>query len=173
MQSLNRSSERPVHVFLAVFIAALLPACRTLENEAPVVPGAIDPTTFALMDADGDGKVSPAEMATYKHEEGLAEVDLDNDKRISPAEWKSARPSAPPNEDAFTKLDLNRDGFLAKDEAVTYITAQGVFRDAFKKMDANADGFLVREEYSAGDATSLDVTFFSAGTPDAPTGTVQ
>lgn len=139
-----------------------LAACRTLgpepEPDSPVT--GINQPAFALIDTDGDGKVSPREMAAYKHQEGLAEVDLDNDKRISAAEWKAARPSAPANDPAFTRLDLNRDGFLSEDEAVTELVAQPAYQNAFKAMDRNRDGHLHWEEYAAGDGASLDLTLF-------------
>ena len=67
------------HRFLAAATFApvlLLSSCRTLERDPPVALGAIDQPTFALIDVDGDGRVSPSEMAKYKHAEGLAEIDL-------------------------------------------------------------------------------------------------
>lgn len=139
-------------------LGSSLPSCRTLENGPPPVVGAINQPAFALIDADGDGKVSPAEMARHKHEEGLAELDLDNDKRVSLAEWKAARPLSPSDEVLFTRLDLNRDGYLDEAEAVAHITAQAGYRTAFGKMDTNRDGHLHWEEYAAGDAASLNVT---------------
>ncbi len=139
-----------------------LAACRTLgpqpEPESPAT--VINQPTFALIDTDADGKVSPREMAAYKHQEGLAEVDLDNDKRISAAEWKAARPSAPASDPAFARLDLNRDGFLSEDEAITELVAQTAYQNAFKAMDRNRDGHLHWEEYAAGDGASLDLTLF-------------
>jgi hypothetical protein len=148
-----------------------LAACRTLGPEPePESPVAIDQPTFALIDTDGDGKVSPREMAAYKHQEGLAEVDLDNDKRISAAEWRAARPSAPATDPVFTRLDLNRDGFLSEDEAVTGLVAQTAYQNAFKTMDRNGDGHLHWEEYGAGDGTSLELTLFDSEPSQVGTG---
>jgi hypothetical protein len=148
------------------FLPLGLAACRTLVPDPEVSPSGIDRPTFALIDTDGDGRVSPREMAAQKHEEGLAEVDLDNDKRISAAEWMAARPSAPASDPAFNRLDLNRDGFLSGEEAVTELVAQTAYLNAFKAMDRNRDGHLHWEEYSAGDGSSLDLTLFGP----APTG---
>lgn len=145
------------------FLAAslLLPvACRTLEPEPAAAVG-IDQPTFALIDRDGDGLVSPEEMAAYKHEEGLAEIDLDNDKRISLAEWRAARPSAP-DVAAFHRFDRNRDGFIDESEAVAEILGQTGFPGAFSAMDANGDGRLHWEEYAVGRPETLDVTLRSA-----------
>ena len=153
------------HRFLAAatFVPVLLlSSCRTLERDPPVALGAIDQPTFALIDVDGDGRVSPSEMAKYKHAEGLAEIDLDNDKRVSLSEWKTVRPVSPSEEALFARLDLNRDGYLDESEAVAHITAQEGYRAAFQKMDANGDGHLHWEEYAAGDASSLNVTLVPA-----------
>lgn len=151
----------------------LLAGCRTIQPDPPANPAAIDQPTFALIDANADGKVSSAEMAAYKHEEGLAEVDLDNDKRVSLVEWKAARPSATSDDGTFAKLDLNKDGFISEEEAVTHITAQTTYQAAFKKMDANGDGHIHWEEYAAGDAASLNVTLTSGGSAAAPTGSAR
>lgn len=164
---------RPFPAFRLLPGAAALLAlagCRTLQPEPPANPAAIDQPTFALIDRNGDGKVSPAEMAAFKHEEGLAEVDLDGDKRVSPVEWKAARPSAPQDDGTFAKLDLNKDGFLSEEEAVAHITTQPAYVAAFKKMDANGDGHLHWEEYAAGDPASLNITLASRAAPVAPTG---
>ena len=165
--SLFRLSSR--HFIAAAFVV-VLSSCKTMQNE-PEEAGLIDQPTFALIDLDGDGKVSPAEMAKHKHQEGLAEFDLDNDKQISTAEWTAAKPSTAANDQGFTRLDLNKDGKLNEDEAVLSITGHDSYRDAFKKMDVNGDGYLHWEEYVKGDPASLNVTLFSAPTnvPVAPT----
>jgi hypothetical protein len=143
-------------------VCLLAPACRTLQPETGAA-GQIDEPTFALIDRDGDGRVSPAEMAAFKHEEGLAEIDLDNDKRISLAEWRAARPSASPDDALFHRLDKNGDGFLTEEEGVAHILGQAPFLAAFKAMDANGDGHLHWEEYAAGKPETLEVTLFSSG----------
>lgn len=146
-----------------VLCLLLLPACRTLEPEIPTVAGAIDQATFARIDRSGEGKVSPAEMAAYKHEEGLAEIDFDNDRRISLAEWKAARPSDPPDDALFHRIDKDGDGYISEDEAVAHLLAQPAFAEAFRAMDADGDGHLVWEEYAAGDASTLDVKLLPRG----------
>lgn len=158
-----------VATIFAFSLAFVFSSCRTLETDK-VATGAIDQPTFALIDLDGDGQVSPKEMATHKHREGLAEFDLDNDGRISAAEWKAARPSS--TGEAFVRLDRNGDGFLDEDEAVSFVAANPEFQMAFAKMDANGDGFLHWEEYASGEGASLDVTLFSVdGATDTAPGT--
>ena len=169
-----RSFPKALHAGRFVWILPFfLGGCRTLETDAKIPATGIDQPTFALIDTDGDGKVSPKEMATYKHQEGLAEVDLDNDKRISAAEWKAARPSSPANDPAFIRLDLNHDGFLSEDEAVSELVAQPGYQSAFKTIDANRDGHLHWEEYAAGDGSSLDLTLFGPAPDRVGSGTTE
>lgn len=161
-------SPKAIVPFLgAVCLAVSLNSCRTIEPE-PEEPGVINQPTFALIDLDGDGKVSPKEMAKFKHQEGLAEFDLDNDKQISLEEWKAAKPSAPAGEESFRRLDRDGDGKLTEEEAVLSIIEVPAFREGFRKMDSNGDGHLHWEEYAAGDGASLTVTLFSDATPSPP-----
>jgi len=146
----------------AASLALSLSSCRTIEPE-PEVPGLINQPTFALIDLDGDGKVSPKEMAKFKHQEGLAEFDLNNDKEISLEEWKAAKPSAPAGEETFLRLDRDGDGKVTEEEAVLSIIEVPAFREGFRAMDANGDGHLHWEEYAAGDGASLTVNLFSDG----------
>ncbi len=148
-------------------------ACRTLSPDPPPPASGIDQPTFALIDTDTDGKVSPREMAVFKHQEGLAEVDLDNDKRISAAEWKAAHPSAPANDPTFARLDLNKDGFLSGDEAVAELAAKSAYQNAFKAMDRNGDGHLHWEEYAAGDGSTLDLTLLDPAPNPVPSDTAE
>lgn len=151
---------------IVALVSALgLGACRTLEPDPDETPDGIDQATFATIDRDGDGKVSPREMAAFKHQEGLAEIDIDNDRRISTAEWKVARPSSADEDGLFSRLDLNRDGFLTEEEALADLLAQKAYLDGFRAMDGNGDGHLHWEEYAAGNPASLNLTL------GAPTGT--
>lgn len=151
--------------FLFVFFSA----CRTIEPdlEEPVV---MDQATFALIDLDGDGKVSQQEMAKFKHQEGLAEFDLDNNNKISLAEWKAAKPSAPDSAEIFHRLDRDGDGQVTEAEAEVSIMESPAFSEGFRRMDTNGDEHLHWEEYNAGDGASLNVTLFSE-TPAPPTAT--
>lgn len=147
----------------AASLAIFHSSCRTIEPD-PEASGVVNQPTFALADLDGDGKVSPREMAKFKHQEALAEFDLDDDKQISLEEWKVAKPSSPAGEESFRRLDRDSDGKVTEEEAVLSITEVPAFREGFSRMDRNGDGYLHWEEYAAGDGTSLNVTLFS----DAP-----
>ncbi len=163
----------PVCPLAATLLAAsLFAGCRTTPPQSFSDPAAVDQPTFALIDVNGDGKLSPAEMAAFQHEEGLAEVDLDNDKRVSLVEWKAVRPSATGDGGTFEVLDLNQDGHLSGEEAIAHITAQASYQTAFREMDTDGDGHLHWEEYAAGNAASLNVTLASGGASGAQTGSV-
>jgi hypothetical protein len=148
------------------YLALALSSCRTIEPD-PEESAVIDQPGFALIDLDGDGKVSPPEMAKYKHQEGLAEFDLDNDKQISLEEWKSAKPSAVDSAESFHRLDRDDDGKVAEEEAVLAIIESPSYSEGFRRLDTNSDGHLLWEEYAAGDGTALDVALF-ADAPVAP-----
>lgn len=167
-----RSFLPMVPLAAALLAASLFTGCRTTPPQSFANPAAVDQPTFALIDATGDGKVSPAEMAAFQHKEGLAEVDLDNDKRVSLLEWKAVRPGATGDGGTFEGLDLNQDGYLSEEEAIAHITAQASYRTAFREMDADGDGHLHWEEYAAGDAASLNVALASGGVTGAQTETV-
>jgi hypothetical protein len=149
----------------AVCLTTVPSSCRTLEPD-PEEPGVISRPVFALIDLDGDDRVSPAEMAKFKHREGLAEFDLNDDGKISLLEWKSAKPTARDSEASFRQLDRDNDSIITEEEAVLSISELPPFREGFRQMDANGDGHLHWEEYAAGDADSLNVNLFS--TPPVP-----
>jgi hypothetical protein len=148
----------PAFPFIPLLLCTgfFLCSCQTMDTSNG--EGALDQAGFALIDMDGDGKVSLPEMAKYKHREGLAEVDTDDDKVISISEWNAAKPSDAANGGHFQQLDSNGDDRITEEEAVQYILTHSTFPDAFKAIDRDADGFLLWEEYSAGDPSTLDVT---------------
>ena len=141
-----------------------LTSCQTMDSKSD--EGVMDQASYALVDIDGDGRVSLSDLAKYKHREGLAEVDTDGDKAISILEWKAAKPSDPANDEQFHRLDKNDDKQIEEKEAVEFLLTHSTFPDAFKVMERNADGFLLWEEYSVGDPSTLDVMLFA---PNAPT----
>lgn len=142
-------------------IAFAFPCCRTLEEEDRVA-STFDQPGFAKADMDANGKLSPAEIARYKHEEALAEFDLNRDNYISEEEWNATQMAPPGTEDEhFNRLDKNGDGKIAEEEAILFITEHVSFKDAFKDLDQNGDEHLHWEEYAAGEPGSLNFTLFS------------
>ena len=107
---------------------------------------------FARIDADGDGKVTLAEMqkAAADH---FAQVDANKDGRVTKEELasfgeqmrskhegdRSAR-----MDERFTERDTNKDGKLSRQEV------QRMPDQFFARVDTNKDGFLTKDELAAG-----------------------
>jgi hypothetical protein len=87
------SAEPFLPVFRILAFLALLPAMG-----APPAAGAASPAApedrFLLMDADGDGGLSPEEFAAgfpHLREAAFSAIDADQDGRISREEWRRVR----------------------------------------------------------------------------------
>lgn len=139
-----------------LLLIVFLSSCRTIDDELAKV-GAVDQSTFALIDEDSDGKVTIKELAAYKHAEGLAELNLNDDKNISLEEWLAAKPSAGENDKHFRFLDTDKDKVISEAEAISFLTANETFRTSFEALDEDEDGSLVWEEYEKLSPESLNV----------------
>ena len=68
-------------------------------------------------------------------------LDQDNDGRISRSEWLR-------NEQAFDRMDSDKDGFLTKEELRSAAREfRGRHRNGLREMDADADGAISRSEW--------------------------
>lgn len=90
---------------------------------------------FAMADANGDGKVTPAEFATF-HEngwaffsQGAATIKLADLPDFAKPSFKGVKPDA--------NGEVNKDAYMA------------VTQDLFKAADKNGDGVLDRAEFEA------------------------
>ena len=74
-------------------------------------------------------------------EERWKQLDQDNDGRISRSEWQR-------NEQAFDRMDADKDGFLTKEELRSAAREfRGKRRSGLQEMDADADGNISRSEW--------------------------
>jgi len=74
-------------------------------------------------------------------EERWKKLDQDNDGRISRSEWQR-------NDQAFDRMDVDKDGFLTKEELQsTARDLRGKRRNGLREMDADADGNISRSEW--------------------------
>ena len=74
-------------------------------------------------------------------EERWKKLDQDNDGRISRSEWQR-------NEQAFDRMDADKDGFLTKEELRSAVREfRGKHRNGLREMDADADGNISRSEW--------------------------
>eukprot|EP00746_Dinoflagellata_sp_MGD_P125763 gnl/MRDRNA2_/MRDRNA2_60607_c0_seq1.p1 gnl/MRDRNA2_/MRDRNA2_60607_c0~~gnl/MRDRNA2_/MRDRNA2_60607_c0_seq1.p1 ORF type:complete len:1252 (+),score=372.78 gnl/MRDRNA2_/MRDRNA2_60607_c0_seq1:149-3904(+) len=107
-------------------------------------PGSVGvaPERGQIGDADGDGKISPAEKVAKTRA-----LDLDGDGKVSPEEMGAAVDGGKLGPEEMKALDTDGDGKLSKDElqqgaAATSANAQ----DQKKVMDTNGDGKIDPEE---------------------------
>lgn len=94
---------------------------------------------FEQLDANGDGKLTQAEMLA-QHEARFAEADQNHDGKLSQEERKAAR--AQRMEQRFAERDANRDGRLSGDE----LPRRG---HKLSRADSDGDGALSLQELSA------------------------
>jgi len=80
-------------------------------------------------------------------EELWKKLDQDNDGRISRSEWQR-------NDQAFERMDADKDGFLTKEELrSTARDLRGKRRNGLREMDADADGNISRSEWKGKEET--------------------
>lgn len=107
---------------------------------------------FAKIDADGDGKVTLAEMqkAAADH---FAQVDANKDGRVTKEELasfgeqmrsKHEGDRSAHMDERFAQRDANKDGKLSRQEV------QRMPDQFFARIDSNKDGYLTKEELAAG-----------------------
>lgn len=106
---------------------------------------------FTAFDANGDGRVTPAEFRAASESAGdrsqdggrdmFAALDRDGDGYIAVAELEESRALA------FSQLDANEDGVLTVDEFTRSGRADAPER--FRTLDANGDNRVTEAEYRA------------------------
>jgi Ca2+-binding EF-hand superfamily protein len=104
---------------------------------------------MALVDADGDGAVSQAEMAALR-DRAFGQVDADGDGAIDPGELVAARAAVEDRSTmaqarmriVFRRLDQDGDGRVTRDE----VARRAVM---FETADRDGDGLLTANELQA------------------------
>ncbi len=133
----------------------LTAAAVPLAAQGPGGPGGHDGEgrhpTFEMLDADGDGKVTQAEIAAFRAGR-FAEVDTNGDGVVTLEEF-TAQAVARATERAaemFARLDADGDGALSRD-ALEARGALGPVDEGrmFARLDADGDGAVSLEEFEA------------------------
>jgi hypothetical protein len=138
------SAARFLATALIVVAAAAMPAPPVPADEAQGLMdilrkegGETDPEkVFAIIDKDGDGKVTRAEFTERKMEIFFLR-DVNRDTRLSRDEFSTI------SQAAFDSADLDGDGMLS-----TFEFDQASFAK-FEAVDANGDGVITLEEFLA------------------------
>ncbi len=114
------------------------------------------PLIARLLDANGDGRISKAELA--KAADLFEQLDQNQDGELDMFELLGPPPDGPrprgpemergeggrPDRPFFARMDANQDGKLTKDELPERL------RDRFDQLDRNQDGTLSPDELPAG-----------------------
>ncbi len=106
-------------------------AVDNAEVEAADVNEEAEQSHFAVMDSDGDGKITKEEFVAHVTKE-FAEKDANGDGKITKEEC-----------DHFDALNTDGDDFISDEE---FEAGHG---NMFAKMDADTDGFVTEEEMNA------------------------
>jgi hypothetical protein len=140
VQGVTAMDKRLRHAFLVL----LLPAGFALAQTAPT------PTpreaSFAKMDSNGDGRVSPDEHREAA-KAAFDAMDADHNFSVTTDELEAASPQRDGELSAAQRIALidgNDDGILSEDENRLAAEAE------FERIDANGDGALELAEVKSG-----------------------
>jgi hypothetical protein len=150
-----------LHHRLALGLLTAVSASAALgQPAAPIARGqflTVMDQEFRKMDADKDGKLSPAEVEAFQRATAVAEaaqrnralfarLDADRNGQLSPAEFlKVNAPAAIDPRPVFAQYDPNRDGII------TLVEHRTVKLSRFDAIDADKDGVAsIAEQRAAG-----------------------
>ena len=140
----NRHARSAIYCSFAISAAMTLPlfsfsGCSTTKTETKS-------TAFDRADTNHDGKVSKDELNVYIVNQIFDSRDANHDGRMTEQEWTGGDPARVAQ---FKKRDLNGDGVVTKQEAITYGQQHGVANQIMKQADTNHDGYLEPAEFQA------------------------
>lgn len=125
------------HVTLGL-LALALASCKTAETDRDL---------FVKCDTDKDGRLSCAEVCTMGYPRLFGRFDTDGDGRVTLAEVKALQPDF--DSKLFAECDLNHDGIVTFEEFCQVAERKGAIQEAFAKLDTNRDGFIDKTEAQA------------------------
>lgn len=131
---------------LTTILGGLAGCAQTNETLAAARPVAITHDTFALADANHDGKLSRQEAAKYLVYVVFTASDTDADGRLTEREWIHDDPA---QATAFHERDADGDGVVTLAEAVAYSERGPAALGLMRQADRNRDGKLNRAEIDA------------------------
>ncbi len=117
---------------LALACAGLLASCKSQA-------------TFDKADTNKDGKVNLPELQKFAVSRLFVWFDADKDGFVSLQEWLPAQPTAKDRQ-KFKERDLNSDGRVSLEEALTVAKGRDSYVEMLEIIDANGDGVIDRTE---------------------------
>ena len=117
----------------AILLPLLLPSCRKREDQI-----------FVELDTNHNHKLSLSELEEAVVTGLFHTYDTDNDNIITRAEWKKQDPGG--DGKFMRQRDLNRDGHITREEALTFTKRQGFCQDVMGQADRNGNGTIDARE---------------------------
>ncbi|MBI5518872.1 MAG: EF-hand domain-containing protein [Desulfovibrio sp.] len=149
-----RSTVFAVSPALLAPAGALLLAALLFAPGHAQVPASQGVPAFHLLDRDGDGRVTLAEVLAYaKQQRELAkpfavkDVDRDGDGIITQEELKAAGIKGFEGMGSISvkELDKNGDGYVSHEDIENYLNTK--HREAYARADADGDGRITPSEF--------------------------
>lgn len=103
-----------------------------------------DDATFKELDLNGNHKISLSEIQEAAVTGVFNTYDADRDGVITKAEWRKKDPAG--DGSFMRQRDLNRDGKITREEALTFVKRQGFCHDVLGQADRNNNGTIDRKE---------------------------
>jgi Ca2+-binding EF-hand superfamily protein len=109
-----------------------------------VLAGCASTDSFAKLDANRDGSGSRAEFDAYMKQDVFSRVDVNHDAKVTKDEWQAVNPKL--DEARFRKADRDGDRAITRMEADAAFDREGSLPKLFGKIDADGNGGLSRAE---------------------------
>jgi Ca2+-binding EF-hand superfamily protein len=147
---LKTSLTKPQLIIAVTVLAVGATALIATELSARPGPGG-DPMTFETLDADGDGKITAADLEALKTER-FAAIDADGDGAVTLDEFKAAAATRAEEraEEIFSRLDADGDGTLGRDVLEQRQGRGGAMGERMiSRLDSDGDDAVSPEEFEA------------------------
>ncbi len=120
----------------------MFPAAAVLSGFAPACHR--EDKAFTELDLNQNHRLSLSELQAAAVAGVFNTYDADHDNLITRAEWRKKDPGG---DGLFMRQrDLNRDGRITREEALTFTKRQGFCHDVLGQADRNGNGTIERRE---------------------------